>query len=93
MGSAKCDDPCLDFGNDLVRTTVGPGTPVGKGAEAFSGVSNEPAVDGSAIDAVAGRDVGDLGAVQHLPDRQVALLNHGQLLQHREIPLGPVGRK
>ena len=44
-------------------------------------------MDGSAIDAVAGRDVGDLGAVQHLPDRQVALLNHGRLLQHREIPL------
>ena len=48
-------------------------------------------MDGPAIDAVAGGDVGDLGARPALSHRKVALLNHGQLLQlHAEIPLGSV---
>jgi hypothetical protein len=45
-------------------------------------------VDGAAVDAVAGRDVDDLGSVEHFPDRQVALLNHRKLRQHPEILLG-----
>jgi hypothetical protein len=50
-------------------------------------------VDGPPIDAVAGGDVADPGAVEHLPHREVALLNHRKLREHPEILLGSVGSK
>jgi hypothetical protein len=56
--------------------TVGAGAAVGEGAQAFVRVAQEPSVDGPSVDAVAGGDVGDLGAVEHLPHREVTLLNH-----------------
>jgi|SoimicMinimDraft_9_1059737.scaffolds.fasta_scaffold112741_1 hypothetical protein len=48
---------------------------------------------GSPVDAVAGGDVGDVRAIEHLSDREVALLNHRRLRKHPEILLGRVGRK
>jgi hypothetical protein len=93
MGPAEPDDPGLDLRSDLVRTPVGPAAAVGESAEALVRVAEEPAVDGPPIDPVAGGDVGDPGAVEHLPHRQVALLNHRQLRKHPEIPLRSVERK
>jgi hypothetical protein len=93
MRAAQGHDPCLDLGCDLVRAAVGPRATIGEGSEAFVGVAHQPAVHGPPVDSVAGGDVGHLGAIQHLPDGQVALLNHRQLQQHREIPLGSFERK
>ena len=76
-----------------MRAALGPRAAVGERTETFVGVADEPAVDGPPVDAVAGGDVGDLGAVQHLSDRQVALLNHGQLREHPEILPGSLGAK
>jgi hypothetical protein len=45
-------------------------------------------VHGAAVDPVAGGDIGDLGALQRLPDREVALLNHRQLREHRDVLFG-----
>jgi hypothetical protein len=93
VGSSELHDPRFELRSDLVRAPVGPGAAVGQGAEALAGVADQPAVDGPSIDAVAGGHVGDLGAVEHLPDREVALLNHRKLREHPEIPLGSVGRQ
>ena len=72
---------------------VWPRAPVGEGSEALVRVAHEPAVDGAPIDPVAGGDIGDPGAVQHLPYRQLALLNHRQLREHPGILLGSGERK
>jgi hypothetical protein len=40
------------------------------------GVADQPSVDGATVDPVPGGHVCDPGAVQRLPDREVALLNH-----------------
>lgn len=59
---------------------------VEKDAQTFGRESDQlVVVDGSSIDAVVDGDVRYPGAAQHLPDRQVTLLNHGQLLQHHKI--------
>jgi hypothetical protein len=68
--------------------TVRSGAAIGEGAEPLVRVAQEPPVDGSPIDAVAGGDVGDLGALEHLPHRQVARLNHRKLRQHPQTLLG-----
>jgi hypothetical protein len=47
-------------------------------------------MDGATIHPVAPGDVGHTGAGEHLPDREVALLNHGQLREHLQILLGSV---
>ena len=77
-----------------MRTAIRSAAAVGKGGQALVGVADQPAVKGSAIDAVAGGDVGDTGAaVQHFTNRQVALLNHRKLHQHDLILLGSIERK
>ena len=93
MSPAELNDPGLDLGGDLVRAAVGPGAAVTEGAQASVRVADQPAMDGPPVDAVAGGDVGHLGAVEHLPDREVALLNHRKLREHPEIPLGSAWRK
>ena len=52
------------------------------------GVANQPPVHRAPVHTVAGGHVGDPGAVQRLPHRQVALLNHRKLREHPEILLG-----
>ena len=74
---SKRDDPSLDLGGDLVWTPIGSGAPVGERAETLVRVADEPSVDRATVDPVAGGDVGDVGPIDHLPDREVALLNHG----------------
>jgi hypothetical protein len=93
MSPTEPDDPGFDLRRDLVRAAVRAGAAVGKGAQPLVRVAGEPAVDRPPVHPVAGGDVGHLGAVQYLPHGEVTLLNHGQLLQHAQIPLGPVGRK
>jgi len=68
-------DPGLDLRRRLVRAPVRPRAALGEGTQAFARVTNEPSVDGPTIDAVAGGDVGDLGALERLSHREVALLN------------------
>src|SRR5207302_6952886 len=62
-------------------------------AEAPGRVAQQPTVQRSAVDAMAGGDIGDgRVGVEHLTHGQVALLNHRQLLQH-ELPLDSAGPK
>ena len=88
MGPAHLDDPGLDLGGDLVGTAIRPGAAVRERPEALARVAPEPAMDRAAIDAVTGRHVGHLGAVEHLPHREGALLNHRQLREHLWFLLG-----
>jgi hypothetical protein len=53
----------------VVRAAVGTRGAVGERVEAVFRIADEPAVDGAPIDAGAGRNVGHLPAVQHLPHR------------------------
>ena len=46
-------------------------------------------MDRAPVDAVAGGDVDDLGSVEHLPHRQVTLLNHRKLVS---IPRSSLAR-
>lgn len=56
--------------------------------------SGPAAMKGSPVYFVPGGDIGDAGpGVQHLSDRQVALLNHRKLHQHDLILLGSVERE
>ena len=93
MGSPQRDDHRLDLGGDLMGATIGAGAAVGEGAQALVRVAQEPSVDGPSVDAVTGSDVGDLGTVEHLSHREVALLNHRKLREHPEILPCSDGRK
>ena len=93
MAAAQLDDAGFDLRRDLVRAAIGLGAAVGKGGEAFSGVAHEPAVQGPSVDPVASCGVGDGGAVEHLSDGVVALLNHRKLHQHDGLLLGSVEHK
>jgi hypothetical protein len=61
---------------------------VGERPQALVGIAQQPPVEGAAVDPVAGGDVGDRSAVEHLSDGVIALLNHRELHQHCEILLG-----
>ncbi|MPZ68286.1 MAG: hypothetical protein GEU71_02005 [Actinobacteria bacterium] len=78
VGSSQRDDQRLGLSRDLVGTAIRLGAAIGECREAVVGVAQQPPVKGSAVDPVAGRAVGDAGpGVEHLSDRQIALLNHG----------------
>jgi hypothetical protein len=93
MGPAQLDDAGFDLGTDLVRIAVGLGAVVGEGRQSLVRVAEEPAVNGPAIDPMAGCDIGDRGPFEHLPDGVVALLNHRKLHQHDHVLLGSVEHK
>jgi hypothetical protein len=93
VGAAQLDDAGLDLRGHLVGTAIESGALVGECGKTFVGVADEPAVKGPAVDPVAGRGVGDGGAVEHLFDGVVALLNHRKLHQHDHVLLGSVEHK
>ncbi len=82
----------VPYGGHLVRTAIGLGAAIGECRETLVGVAQQPTMNGSAVDPVAGgdvcdrgTDVCDRGTVEHLPDGVVALLNHRKLHQHDEV--------
>ncbi len=94
MGSSQLDDAGLDLGSHLVGAAIGLGAAIGESGQSLTGIAHEPAVDGPAVDALAGGDIGDGDAgVEHLTDGVVALLKHRELHQHDEILLGSVEHK
>jgi hypothetical protein len=89
VGSAEFDDAGLDLGRDLVGAAIRLGALVGQRPEALGRGAHQPAVEGPAIDPLAERDVFDLGPrVEHLSDREIALLNHVELHKHWLFLLG-----
>lgn len=69
MSSSHRDDQSFELGRHLVRTAIGFGAAISQGTETFARVTNQPAMKGPSVDAVAGGDVGDVGpGVEHLPD-------------------------
>ena len=93
MAQAHLDDAGLDLWRHLVRAAIGLRAALGKSSQAVVGVAHEPAMNGSPVNAIAGRNVGDGGPIQHLADGVVSLLNHRKLHKHDEILPGSVEHK
>jgi len=93
MSSTELDDAGLDLGRHLMGAAIGLGAAIGQRNESLAGVADQPAVEGTSVDPVAGGHVGDGGTVEHLSHGVVALLNHGKLHQHDQILLGSVEHK
>jgi hypothetical protein len=73
---------------DLMRATVRLRTAVGKSTQTTIGITDQPTVNSATINPIADGDIGDPRSLQHLPHRQIPLLNHGQLRKHSQILLG-----
>ena len=86
MRPPHLDDPGLEDRRQLVRTVAGLGAPVLQGAKPLVGVADQPTVQGSAVDPIAGGHVGHgRSGVEHLAHGEIALLNHRKHRQHDRL--------
>jgi hypothetical protein len=70
-----------------MRATVRLRTAVGQSTQTAIGVADQPTMNSATINPIADGDIGDPRPLQHLPHRQIPLLNHRQHPKHSQILL------